>query len=115
MFLVALVSLWGVRVSLWGVGVSSSEVEVEQEEEESKRSLESWKKQDSVSSSSWSWSTASWVMAYGAFPFGSTNPKKEMGMGRIVKRIYVRGRVRNAVRKSLFWSELDPMNGAVRM
>lgn len=104
-------------MSFWVVGVSSSEVEVEQEEEEeSKRSLESWKKQDSVSSSCWwSWSTVSWVMAYGAFPFGSTNPKKEMGMGRIVKRIYVRGRVRNAVRKSLFWSELDPMNGAVRM
>lgn len=97
MFLVALVSLWGVRVSFWGVGVSSSEVEVEQEEEESKRSLESWKKQDSVSSSSWSWSTASWVMAYGAFPFGSTNPKKERGEW------------------VLFWSESDPMNGAVRM
>lgn len=86
-------------MSFWVVGVSSSEVEVEQEEEEeSKRSLESWKKQDSVSSSCWwSWSTVSWVMAYGAFPFGSTNPKKERGEW------------------VLFWSESDPMNGAVRM
>lgn len=86
-------------VSFWGVGASSSEADVEQEHEESKRSLESWKREGSW----WSSSTAG-VMACGAFPFGSTNPK-----GKCVGS----WNGSNAGEPVRF--ESDPMNGTVRM
>lgn len=85
-------------VSFWGVGASSSEADVEQEHEESKRSLESWKREGSW----WSSSTAG-VMACGAFPFGSANPK-----GKWV------GSWNGSNAGERVRCESDPMNGTVR-